>query len=69
MFLYAEAMTKHPCFLPRGVLEMCTDFMDANRREFQRDTLRSMVRLVPSSGLSMEDLSLHFKVEVDKLYG
>lgn len=41
---------------------MCTDFMDANRREFQRDTLRS-------SGLSMEDLSLHFKVEVDKLSG
>lgn len=62
MFLYAEAMTKHHCFLSRGVLEMCTDFMDANRREFQRDTLRS-------SGLSMEDLSLHFKVEVDKLSG
>lgn len=54
MFLYAEAMTKHHSFLPQGVLEMCTDFMDANRRELQRYTLRSMVRLVPSSGPSME---------------
>lgn len=54
VFLYAEAMTKHYCFLPQGVLEMCTDFTDAKRGEFQRYTLRSMVRLVPSSGPSME---------------
>ena len=54
MFLYAEAMAKPHCFLPKGVLEMCTDFTDANRRELQRYTLRLMVRLVPSSGPSME---------------